>query len=275
MAAPVLSRWQIEDLINREEYVSFDLERSKTYVRYKGDAFLFQFGSETYALSLRDLPSVDEESCEVYVYVDGSWRELSIASSRFYKLCVFKRGWAPTLMIDGITMHSVLENPLEVTRRKIKNAHGQVFECCTGLGYTTIEALRRGARRVVTVELDLNVLTLASFNPYSRELWSPSVDLIVGDCMTVAEAMRHSVFDYVIHDPPRLSYATQRLYSEKLYREFYRILKRRGGLFHYVSQSGSKYRGLDPARGVVERLRKVGFEVEKSVEGVGVYAKRR
>jgi len=273
--APVVSRWQVEDLKKGEKLVSFDLEITKVPVEYDGGYARFSYGGVAYEVSLGDLPDVDEESCEVYVLLGGKWLELSIAGGRFYKLCVFRRGWAPTLMIDGITMHSVLENPLVVAARKIERVGGRVFECCTGLGYTAIEALRKGARHVVTVEIDINVLTLAAFNPYSRGLWSPQIDVVIGDCIAVAEALRGGAFDYIIHDPPRLSHATQRLYSETLYRQFYRLLKRGGGLFHYVSQSGTKYRGLNPYRGVAERLRRVGFAVEKIKEGYGIYARKR
>ena len=42
-----------------------------------------------------------------------------------------------------------------------------------------------------------------------------------------------------------------------------------------MSQTGVKYRGLNPLRGVVERLSKVGFVVEGAESGIGVYAKRR
>lgn len=273
--APLVSRWQVEDLRSRREAVSFDLELTKTPVEYRGDVARFSYGGRLYEVSLDDLPEVDAESCEVYVMLDGEWRELSIAGQRFYKLCVFRRGWAPTLMIDGVTMHSVLENPLIVTRRKIERTWGRVLECCTGLGYTAIEALRKGARHVVTVEIDINVLMLAAFNPYSRGLWSPQIDIVIGDFIAVAEAFRDGAFDYIIHDPPRLSHATQRLYSETLYRQFYRLLKRGGGLFHYVSQSGTKYRGLNPYRGVAERLRRMGFAVEKIKVGYGIYARRR
>ncbi|MEM4060521.1 methyltransferase domain-containing protein [Pyrobaculum sp.] len=272
---PVVSRWQIEDLKSGEARVSFDLELTKTEVEYRGGRAHFAYGGAEYEVNIDDLPDIDEESCEVYAYIDGEWRELSVASARFYKLCVFKRGWAPTLMIDGITMHSVLENPLVVTARKVTRAWGTVFECCTGLGYTAVEALRKGARRVVTVEVDPNVLLLASFNPYSRGLWTPAIDLVLGDCLSLVSAVRDASFDFVIHDPPRLSYATQRLYSEELYREFYRVLRRGGGLFHYVSLSGTKYRGLNPYRGVAERLRRVGFVVEKVREGYGIDARRR
>ena len=93
-----------------------------------------------------------------------------------------------------------------ITARKIRRVGGRVFECCTGLGYTAIEALRRGARQVVTVEVDPNVLTLAMYNPFSRGLWSPAVDIVVEDCLVFIAAVRDSSFDYVIHDPPRLSH---------------------------------------------------------------------
>lgn len=272
IVVPVLSKWQIEDLLGRREEVSFDLELTTTKVHYSGNSAYFTYSGVQYEILLEELP--EAENCEIYALVEGRWRELSIASGHFYKLCVFERGWAPTLMIDGITMHSVLKNPLDITRRKVGNPRGRVFECCTGLGYTAIESLRRGAVHVVTVEIDLNVLTLVAYNPYSRKLWSPGVDLVVGDCLDFVQALRDGSFHYIIHDPPRLSYSTQRLYSEALYREFYRILKRGGGLYHYVSQSGTKYRGLDPARGVAERLRRAGFAVEKVVREYGVYARK-
>ncbi|MFN3803776.1 MAG: RsmD family RNA methyltransferase [Pyrobaculum sp.] len=268
---PVVSRWQIEELRQRVEETSLDLELTRSKVYYRGNTAYFTYRGVNYEVELDSLPEVDEESCEVYALVGGRWLELSIAGRRFYKLCVFRRGWAPTLMIDGVTMHSVLENPLDVTRRKIRRAWGKVLECCTGLGYTAVEAVRRGARHVVTVEIDPNVITLARYNPYSRELWSPHIDVALGDCLTYVQTLKGQSFDYIIHDPPRLSHATQGLYSEALYGEFHRVLRRGGGLFHYVSLTGMKYRGLDPIRGVAERLRRVGFVVEAR-RGVGVYA---
>ncbi len=268
---PVVSKWQVEDLEKRLGEISLDLELSKTRVEYRGRTAYFTHGGVEYEVHLDTLPPA--EGCEIYALIGGKWVELSISGDRFYKLCLFNRGWAPTLMIDGITMHSVLENPLNIARKKARGAWGRVFECCTGLGYTAIEAAKRGARQVVTVEIDINVLTLARYNPHSRELWSPKIDVVLGDCLAHARASRDQKFSYIVHDPPRLSHATQRLYSEALYREFYRILKRGGGLFHYVSLTGTKYRGLNPTRGVVERLKRAGFTIEERGEW-GVYARK-
>lgn len=273
VVVPAVSRWQILELAEGRGEVSFDLERSISKVVYNGRRAAFTYGGRKYEILLDELPEVEEDSCEVYALIDDAWRELSIASNRFYKLCVFGRGWAPTLMIDGITMHSVLEDPLALTRRKVRWAAGRVLECCTGLGYTAIEAIRRGARHVVTVEVDRNVLELAAYNPYSRELFSEGrIDLVFGDMVDFVAALRDGAFDYVVHDPPRLSHATQVLYSEGLYKEYARVLKRGGGLFHYTGATGSKYRGISVWSGVANRLRASGFTIKKVDRGFGVYA---
>ncbi|MEL9990905.1 MAG: RsmD family RNA methyltransferase [Thermoproteus sp.] len=259
--------------MERRREVSFDLERSKSKTVYDGRRAAFMYGGREYEISLDELPEVERESCEVYALIGNAWRELSIAADRFYKLCVFDRGWAPTLMIDGITMHSVLEDPLALTRRKVRWARGSVLECCTGLGYTAIEAVRRGIRQVVTVEVDRNVLELAAYNPYSRELFlSERIDIALGDIVDFVTSLRGGAFDYVIHDPPRLSHATQVLYSEGLYREYARVLRRGGGLFHYTGATGSKYRGVSVWRGVANRLRASGFTIKRIDRGFGVYA---
>ncbi|MBP1448535.1 MAG: RsmD family RNA methyltransferase [Thermoproteus sp.] len=272
---PVISRWQILDLLNKNPKVSFDLELTITPVTYEGGWAIFVFDGTQYRIRLEDLPEVGDDACEVYAY-DGGWVELSIAADRYYKLCLFRRRWAPTLMIDGITMHSVLENPLDLVARKTTYVRGRVFECCTGLGYTSIAAVRRGARYVLTVEVDFNVLTLASYNPYSSDLFrNPRIDVIVHDATSVVKFLKDASFDYIIHDPPRLSYATQALYSEPLYAEYRRVLRRGGGLFHYTGATGSKYRGIDVGRGVAERLRKAGFRIERVDKGFGVFATAR
>ncbi|CCC82327.1 predicted methyltransferase [Thermoproteus tenax Kra 1] len=271
---PVVSKWQIEDLRQMRGSVSFDLELTRTPIEYRGRRARFVFNGTIYEIDLDELPELDEESCDIYVYESG-WRQLSIAGEHFYKLCVYRRGWAPTLMINGITMHSVLENPLDVTKRKVKYVRGRVFECCTGLGYTAIESLARGAKYVLTVEADPNVLLLASYNPYSRGLFGDRIDVELCDVMDFVKALRGASFDYIIHDPPRLSHSTQALYSEQLYTEYKRIVRRGGGLFHYTGSTGSKYRGISVWKGVAERLRYSGFVVERVERGFGVYARSK
>ncbi|MGC9135586.1 RsmD family RNA methyltransferase [Caldivirga sp.] len=178
-----------------------------------------------------------------------------------YKLCSSNRGWAPTLVIDGIVMHTVMNDPLKYSYVKISGVRirGVVLDCCTGLGYTTLVALRKGARRVVTVEADDNVIELASYNPWSIHLADPRVDLMLGDIYEVSGWIRDSAFDVIIHDPPRPTKRFTALYSEELYRIYSRLLRKGGLLYHYVPMTGVKYRGRNVRRGVIERLRSVGF----------------
>ena len=224
-------------------------------------------------IPLDSIPDEEERDCnDLYAYVDGRWVRLSIASDHYYRLCRSSPRWAPTLEIDGIVMHSKLEDPMELSKRKVRWARGFVLDCCTGLGYTAITSAER-ARRVLTVELDQNVLLLAMLNPASKDLFNNSrIDVVMGDIFDVVQMLRDESVDYVVHDPPRLSYRTQKLYSEELYAEYFRVLKRGGGLFHYTGATGSKYRGLRVWAGVAARLKSVGFRVVRVVEGFGVYA---
>jgi hypothetical protein len=48
------------------------------------------------------------------------------------------------------------------------------------------------------------------------------------------------------------------LYSRACYEELYRVLKRKGRLFHYIGDLESRS-GRNVARGVVRRLREAGF----------------
>ena len=166
-------------------------------------------------------------------------------------------------------------NPYEDTLNKInavKVKKGEkVLDTCMGLGYTAIEAYRRGAE-VITIEKNPNVLELAKINPYSEELFKGGIKIILGDAYDVIKTFKDEEFDVVIHDPPRFSLAGH-LYSEEFYKEIFRVLKPGGRLFHYVGNPGKKYRGKDLQKGVMERLRKVGFiNVKRVEEALGVVA---
>jgi predicted methyltransferase len=74
----------------------------------------------------------------------------------------------------------------------------------------------------------------------------------------MVDALPIGFFDWVIHDPPRLTHAGA-LYSKEFYAKLYRVMAEDGRLFHYTGEPGSKYRGVDLQRGVQGRLRAVGF----------------
>ncbi|PKP60839.1 MAG: hypothetical protein CVT88_01800 [Candidatus Altiarchaeales archaeon HGW-Altiarchaeales-1] len=179
----------------------------------------------------------------------------------------------PALMIDGILMHCIKwTSPKRDAENKVKILgikKGRVLDICTGLGYTTIAA-SHCAEGVVTIEKDENVIEIAKNNEYSAELFTgKNIKSIMGEAYDEIEKFDDECFDYIIHDPPTLSRAGE-LYGEKFYKNLYRVLKSGGKLFHYVSKPGSKYRNKSVEKGIMNRLRNVGFEVKfyEKVSGV-------
>lgn len=219
------------------------------------------------------LKKIAKDEGHIYFIKDGEVFKAAISNNGYYKLVPTI---PPTIEINGIRMHRTKEvNPYEDTLNKInavKVKKGEkVLDTCMGLGYTAIEAYRRGAE-VITIEKNPNVLELAKINPYSEELFKGGIKIILGDAYDVIKRFKDEEFDVVIHDPPRFSLAGH-LYSEEFYKEIFRVLKPGGRLFHYVGNPGKKYRGKDLQKGVMERLRKVGFvNVKRVEEALGVVA---
>lgn len=185
-----------------------------------------------------------------------------------------------TLMINGILMHQTVKlTPIEDAKRKIMLASIQkghlVLDVCTGLGYTAIAARQRGAR-VYTIEVSRHVLSLAAHNPYSRLLEDTGIHIINNDATRIISLLEDSVFHRIVHDPPRFSVAGE-LYSESFYAELYRVLKPGGFLVHYVGRPmKTRGRGYGPiVRGVIERLRRVGFTSLRYAEDVGAIVAKK
>ncbi|CAD5245198.1 class I SAM-dependent methyltransferase [Thermococcus camini] len=242
-------------------------------VKLEGDEFIFPDGTRVG----RDvIERIARDEGSVYFVGGGGVYKAAIAGEGFYKLVPTI---PPTIEINGIRMHRTKEvNPLQDTRNKVnavKPREGEtVLDTCMGLGYTAIEASKRGAY-VITIEKDPNVIELARINPWSRELFTGGkIQVIQGDAFEVVKKFNDESFDVVIHDPPRFSLAGQ-LYSEVFYRELFRVLKPGGRLFHYVGNPGKKYRRKDLQKGVMERLRKAGFVgVRRVEEALGVVARK-
>ncbi len=218
-----------------------------------------------------------EETCKSLIYISKSrlyrtafWR------GRYYKLCQVHENWAPTLIINGIVMHTLLRDPIEDAKMKVLylRSGSTVLDTCACLGYTAYVSIMKGARYILSTEIDFNVIEISRLNPYLKVYNSEKVDLVNASIIDIVSTLDSSSFDYILHDPPRLTSETGDLYSASLYREFWRVLKRGGILFHYTGSTGSKYRGLNVARGVAKRLRDIGFSIIKVIEGFGLYARK-
>jgi len=180
---------------------------------------------------------------------------------RFYRL-VKTETW-PYLEISGIRMHrSDTIDPKTDAVLKIRalgNIYGTILDSCTGLGYTAILATRnKNVKKVITIEKDENVILIARQNPYSRELFeNEKIELIVEDAFLETQKFKDEYFNFIIHDPPRISIAPE-LYSLEFYRRLFRILKRNGKILHYVGRPGIR-QGKRYIKGIIKRLRLAGF----------------
>ncbi|MCS7106167.1 MAG: methyltransferase [Candidatus Aenigmarchaeota archaeon] len=189
-------------------------------------------------------------------------------TKKFYKLVPTKT-W-PTLEISGIHMHRIKEvDPKFDSILKVKSLgriYGKVLDTCTGLGYTAILAARKAkVEKVFTVEKDSNVIKIARLNPFSKELFESSkIVLIEGDVFEEIKNFQDKFFDFIIHDPPRISLAPE-LYSKEFYSQLFRVLKNKGKIFHYIGKPG-KLQGKNYLRGIVRRLKEVGFRKIKRVD---------
>jgi predicted methyltransferase len=203
----------------------------------------------------------------------------AINSNQFYKLMPSGQGTAPALVISGVAMHRVKGmDPLTDAKMKADlcaKKGNDMLEICTGLGYSTIQCLRRGVQSIVSIELDSDVIQLSSINPWSRELFSdPRVTLVQGDATEKILEFEDSSFHSVLHDPPTFTMGSN-LYTREFYSQIHRVMKRKGVLFHYVGSPGAKYRRRDVQKGVIQRLRDVGFrDVERKKEALGVLARK-
>jgi predicted methyltransferase len=255
---PVLTADAAKMLLDGKTEVSLDLGLTKTNIKRTETGITFPDGENVDYGSLEKI--AEKENAAYFVSGDGVY-QLAVSGKHFYKLV--PTPGAPTLEIDGIRMHRTKDTtPDEDTRRKLDRLRvrgGTVLDTCTGLGYTAIESVRRGAAQVVTVELEPPVLMIALMNPWSRGLWTEGgVHMLLGDSLHAVNGLPDSFFDYVVHDPPRHSHAGH-LYGGEFYRRLWRLMRPGGRLFHYTGEPGSRYRGVDLGRGVASRLREAGF----------------
>ena len=205
--------------------------------------------------------AADENGCYT-IGPDGTTDRIQAFSEVTGRLVtLYPTARAPTLLLSGVPMHRIKGvDPWEDTRRKLRalgKVKGRVLDTATGLGYTAIQ-LAATAQQVDTIELDPAVIAVAQKNPWSQELFTaPHIVRHQGDAYDIVADFPDGTFAAILHDPPAFSLAGH-LYGADFYRELYRVLRSGGRLFHYVGDPQSKS-GRNITRGVMDRLRQVGF----------------
>jgi len=213
-------------------------------------------------LSWESLEEIGQSETGCFVVEDNIAEKIQMFSEflgRAYSLMPTES--APTLLVSGIPMHRIKgTNPQRDTLTKIRAAApvtGRVLDTCTGLGYTAIGAAKT-AEQVVTIELDPTVLKVARLNPWSRDLFEhPRIEQVVGDSFDAIQDLEDESFSRIIHDPPMFSLAGE-LYSGEYYRHLFRVMARKGRLFHYIGDLSSRS-GRNVVKGVTRRLQEAGF----------------
>lgn len=267
---PILKSDTAKQILSGKTRVSLDLGLTHSDIVQKNDKISFPDGQN---ILKEDLTKISEKDNVVFFISEGQVFMVAVSDGNYYKL-VPTEG-APTLEIDGIRMHRTKDVTPEVdTATKLDalgKVSGSVLDTCMGLGYTAIEAHRRGATEVITVDLKPSVLKISAMNPWSQDLFKKDgIHPVIANSFTFVDTFPGNYFNSIIHDPPRHNLAGL-LYSKTFYQKIFKIMKTPGKLFHYVGEPRARYRGVNLIRGVQNRLREVGFhslKIHRDVRGI-------
>lgn len=248
----------------KEIYVSLDLGKTISILRVENNKLRF----ENYECDIEEIKEIHARSdeTEIYAWINDSFFPLKFFKNKFYKLRNVEEG-APTLEINGIHMHRIKEtNPWEDARQKVEALNitkkDRVLDIGTGLGYTAINAYEKNPAKIITIEKELEVLKIAEFNPWSKEL--QKITIVLGDAFKILDELEKEYFNKVIHDPPTFS-VSEELYSFEFYKKLYNLLPKKALIYHYLGYP-SEISGLKKIRGnVLSRLKRVGFVILREV----------
>jgi uncharacterized protein len=219
----------------------------------------------------------DHAATSFVIHPNGAIEKIQFFSEDTRRVCSLRPtlSGAPTLWLAGFPMHRIKNtDPWSDTEAKIKTlapVSGRVLDTATGLGYTTILAAR-SALLVTTIEIDPAVLDVCKRNPWSQELFSnPRIVSKLGDSYEVIQTFTNGEFQFLFHDPPTIQLAGD-LYSGAFYQQCFRVLGKKGKMFHYIGDPQSR-QGASLTKGVVKRLREAGFvKVTLAPEAFGIVA---
>lgn len=257
---PIITLKEAEKILSQSEgevSISLDLGLSLSSLKIE-DNLVFFDGQK---LSLSEFKKVKEDTC--YVIEDNTLKKAAFFSdeTNFYYKIVPSSDW-PTITLSSTPMHRHTKtSPKQDSESKIAEispVKGNVLDTCCGLGYTAILSAKN-ANLVYTFERDKFVLNLASYNPYSIDLFhNKKIKLHEEDVFEGIKKLDSSFFDRVVHDPPTLKYSPE-LFSADFYCEMFRVMKKGAILYHYCPNP-QKTHGAKFYETIIKKLSEAGFK---------------
>lgn len=245
---------------------SLDLDRSTTTIALGVDEWRWDDQRFPYLQRCKDRT--------IYHWSGDAFEPVARFGTSLIKLVPTDWG-PPTFEIDGIKMLPTARvSPYADAERKVAliQPRGKVvLDTCGGLGYFATWCVQGGASRVLSFEMDADVIWLRSLNPWSPQSGG-ALTLTHGDIAEHIRTLAGESVDAILHDPPRFGIAGD-LYAQAFYDELARVLKRKGRLFHYTGSPNKLTSGRDVPLEVLKRLRRAGFEA--AVSGDGILATKR
>jgi len=267
-------RAALEQMLPRRLTISLNLGRSHREVILT-DRNSFLLGETPVALT--EVLFRKPEDRTIFIFEQEAWKKwqrFDSATGKFYKMVFTAPARPPTIEISGVKMHVTKDaDPVMDTGNKIATLHkisGTVLDTCLGLGYTAIAcAEKKQVKRVLVCEADMNVFHLCRQNPWSAALFANrKIQPVLVPAQDFISGIPDSYFDVVLHDPPRFAMSPE-LYSEKFYRDLFRIMKRGGELYHYTGNPNQRVRKKSLLIQTRELLTQVGFrQVKQAYFGV-------
>jgi len=256
--------------------VSLDLGLSRSRILVCEDDIVLPGGSRVAKEALRKSFREPQDCVELAGSRCRKVYDYCAKTRRYYKLFQPFEDRAPTIVIAGAAMHAIVRmDPWEDVMEKVgllTARGGECLDTCFGLGYSAQLLARAGFDRVVSCEVDTNVLACAAVNPWSRAaLEDRRIEIVQADVRDYLRGCQRERFATIFHDPPTVQLAGE-LYGTALYAELARVLLHGGTLYHYVGSPGGRL-GADHAGRVMQRLREVGF-VNARRRARGVIARR-
>ncbi len=283
MNPPLLTRAVHEALLGARDggadclECSLDLGRSRCRVELAGRQWIAAGQAYPYLEDCRERT--------VYHWSDAAFHPLQRFGKGLIKLVPTPWG-PPTFEIDGVKMlPSAQVSPYADAASKVALVEPRgktILDTCGGLGYFAACALDARAARVLTFEINPDVLWLRRHNPWSPDYLPaaavaaaepgagaapPPLQLTVGDVRAHLPALAAESVDAVLHDPPRFALAGE-LYAQAFYDELARVLRPGGRLFHYTGAPNRVSRGRDLPGEVLRRLQSAGFSARRVGDGL-------